>query len=118
MDEECLLTAKIGRKEILKEKLDAKGMWEDKRLVDEERRSEDLHSTEDYLVLPTKRPIVSTADQSKYPQGPEDNDDPNKVPMSKLKLLQKMLDLGLEVERESFVDLDLIRFIKQQIDEE
>ncbi|GKE92751.1 hypothetical protein Tco_1573846 [Tanacetum coccineum] len=33
-------------------------------------------------------------------------------------LLQRMLDLGLEVERESYVALDLIRFIKQQIDEE
>ncbi|GJT12732.1 hypothetical protein Tco_0859774 [Tanacetum coccineum] len=29
-----------------------------------------------------------------------------------------MLDLGLEVERESYVAFDLIRFIKQQIDEE
>ncbi|GJW96075.1 hypothetical protein Tco_0177883 [Tanacetum coccineum] len=33
-------------------------------------------------------------------------------------LLQRMLDLGLEVERESIVALDLITFIKQQIDEE
>ncbi|GJZ28123.1 hypothetical protein Tco_0572770 [Tanacetum coccineum] len=33
-------------------------------------------------------------------------------------LLQRMLDLGLEVERESSIALDLIRFIKQQIDEE
>ncbi|GJT80099.1 hypothetical protein Tco_1054441 [Tanacetum coccineum] len=33
-------------------------------------------------------------------------------------LLEKMLDLGLEVERESTVALDLIRFIKKQIDEE
>ncbi|GKF71415.1 hypothetical protein Tco_0207529 [Tanacetum coccineum] len=33
-------------------------------------------------------------------------------------LLQRMLDLGLEVERESIVAFDLIRFIKQQIDEE
>ncbi|GJU88878.1 hypothetical protein Tco_1301301 [Tanacetum coccineum] len=33
-------------------------------------------------------------------------------------LLQRMLDLGLEVERESSVALDLIRFIMQQIDEE
>ncbi|GJY64826.1 hypothetical protein Tco_0466286 [Tanacetum coccineum] len=33
-------------------------------------------------------------------------------------LLQRMLDLGLEVERESSVALDLIKFIKQQIDEE
>ncbi|GJS61685.1 hypothetical protein Tco_0656469 [Tanacetum coccineum] len=32
-------------------------------------------------------------------------------------LLQRMLDLGLEVERESTTALDLIRFIKQQIDE-
>ncbi|GKE94205.1 hypothetical protein Tco_1579060, partial [Tanacetum coccineum] len=31
-------------------------------------------------------------------------------------LLQRMLDLGLEVERESLVALDLIRLIKQQID--
>ncbi|GJS69411.1 hypothetical protein Tco_0702252 [Tanacetum coccineum] len=31
-------------------------------------------------------------------------------------LLQRMLDLGLEVERESTAALDLIRFIKQQID--
>ncbi|GJY18977.1 ribonuclease H-like domain-containing protein [Tanacetum coccineum] len=36
----------------------------------------------------------------------------------KLDLLQRMLDLGLEVERESTVALDLIRFIKKQIDEE
>ncbi|GKE40665.1 hypothetical protein Tco_1464070, partial [Tanacetum coccineum] len=33
-------------------------------------------------------------------------------------LLQRMLDLGLEVERESIVALDLIRFIKKLIDEE
>ncbi|GJS63701.1 hypothetical protein Tco_0678265 [Tanacetum coccineum] len=32
-------------------------------------------------------------------------------------LMERMLDLGLEVERESIVSLDLIRFIKQQIDE-
>ncbi|GJU58215.1 hypothetical protein Tco_1235981 [Tanacetum coccineum] len=38
-------------------------------------------------------------------------------PLSK-ELLQRMLDLGLEVERESTVALDLIRFIKKQIDEE
>ncbi|GJX24497.1 hypothetical protein Tco_0228942 [Tanacetum coccineum] len=38
-------------------------------------------------------------------------------PLSK-ELLQRMLDLGLEVERESIVALDLIRFIKKQIDEE
>ncbi|GJY04297.1 hypothetical protein Tco_0370237 [Tanacetum coccineum] len=40
-----------------------------------------------------------------------------RYPFSK-DLLQRMLDLGLEVERESTVALDLIRFIKQQIDEE
>ncbi|GJR61212.1 hypothetical protein Tco_1503374 [Tanacetum coccineum] len=40
-----------------------------------------------------------------------------RYPLSK-ELLQRMIDLGLEVERESFVALDLIRFIKQQIDEE
>ncbi|GKE58500.1 hypothetical protein Tco_1497685 [Tanacetum coccineum] len=42
-----------------------------------------------------------------------------RYPLSK-DLLQWMLyfDLGLEVERESSVALDLIRFIKQQIDEE
>ncbi|GJT27327.1 hypothetical protein Tco_0907602 [Tanacetum coccineum] len=39
-----------------------------------------------------------------------------KYPLSK-DLLQRMLDFGLEVERESTVALDLIRFIKQQIDE-
>ncbi|GJT74393.1 hypothetical protein Tco_1041118 [Tanacetum coccineum] len=33
-------------------------------------------------------------------------------------LLQRMLDLRLEVERESIAALDLIRFIKQQIGEE
>ncbi|GJV66444.1 hypothetical protein Tco_1477272 [Tanacetum coccineum] len=38
-----------------------------------------------------------------------------RYPLSK-DLLQRMLDLGLEVERESSVALDLIRFIKQQID--
>ncbi|GKC22663.1 hypothetical protein Tco_1024813 [Tanacetum coccineum] len=38
-------------------------------------------------------------------------------PLSK-DLLQRMLDLGLEVERESSFALDLIRFIKQQIDKE
>ncbi|GJX62235.1 hypothetical protein Tco_0295135 [Tanacetum coccineum] len=40
-----------------------------------------------------------------------------RYPLSK-DLLQMMLDLGLEVERESSVAFDLIRFIKQQIDEE
>ncbi|GKF00715.1 hypothetical protein Tco_0027638, partial [Tanacetum coccineum] len=40
-----------------------------------------------------------------------------RYPLSK-DLLQRMLDLGLEVERESIVALNLIRFIKQQIDEE
>ncbi|GJX42562.1 putative ribonuclease H-like domain-containing protein, partial [Tanacetum coccineum] len=40
-----------------------------------------------------------------------------RYPLSK-DLLQRMLDLGLEVERESTAALDLIRFIKQQIGEE
>ncbi|GJR07144.1 hypothetical protein Tco_0530128 [Tanacetum coccineum] len=40
-----------------------------------------------------------------------------RYPLSK-DLLQRMLDFGLEVERESAAALDLIRFIKQQIDEE
>ncbi|GJR48603.1 hypothetical protein Tco_1316706 [Tanacetum coccineum] len=39
-----------------------------------------------------------------------------RYPLSK-DLLQRMLDLGLEVERGSIAALDLIRFIKQQIDE-
>ncbi|GJV33437.1 hypothetical protein Tco_1393837 [Tanacetum coccineum] len=39
-----------------------------------------------------------------------------RYPLSK-DLLQRMLDLGLEVERESTAALDLIIFIKQQIDE-
>ncbi|GJU98603.1 putative ribonuclease H-like domain-containing protein [Tanacetum coccineum] len=39
-----------------------------------------------------------------------------RYPLSK-DLLQRMLNLGLEVERESTTALDLIRFIKQQIDE-
>ncbi|GJX79354.1 hypothetical protein Tco_0327503 [Tanacetum coccineum] len=39
-----------------------------------------------------------------------------RYPFSK-DLLQRMLDLGLEVERESTAALDLIRFIKQQINE-
>ncbi|GJS08326.1 hypothetical protein Tco_0365122 [Tanacetum coccineum] len=40
-----------------------------------------------------------------------------RYPLSK-DLLQRMLDLGLEVKRESTVALDLIRFIKQQMDED
>ncbi|GJX51440.1 hypothetical protein Tco_0278285 [Tanacetum coccineum] len=40
-----------------------------------------------------------------------------RYPFSK-ELLQRMLDLGLEVKIESIVALDLIRFIKKQIDEE
>ncbi|GJS51450.1 hypothetical protein Tco_0624812 [Tanacetum coccineum] len=40
-----------------------------------------------------------------------------RYPLSK-DLLQRMLNLGLEVERESTAALDLIRFIKQQIGEE
>ncbi|GJQ93847.1 hypothetical protein Tco_0004986 [Tanacetum coccineum] len=39
-----------------------------------------------------------------------------RYPLSK-DLLQRMLDLGLEVERESTAALDLIKLIKQQIDE-
>ncbi|GKB70571.1 hypothetical protein Tco_0931983, partial [Tanacetum coccineum] len=40
-----------------------------------------------------------------------------KYPLSK-ELLQRMLDFGLEVEVESNAALDLIRFIKQQLNEE
>ncbi|GKE41930.1 hypothetical protein Tco_1469214, partial [Tanacetum coccineum] len=40
-----------------------------------------------------------------------------RYPLSK-HLLQRMLNLRLEVERESAVALDLIRFIKQQIGED
>ncbi|GJX43253.1 hypothetical protein Tco_0259929 [Tanacetum coccineum] len=40
-----------------------------------------------------------------------------RYPLSK-DLLQRMLDLGLEVKRESTIALDLIKFIKQQIGEE
>ncbi|GKE91912.1 hypothetical protein Tco_1573007, partial [Tanacetum coccineum] len=40
-----------------------------------------------------------------------------RYPLSK-ELLQRMLDLGLEVKEESIVALDLIRFIKQQLNEE
>ncbi|GJS97494.1 hypothetical protein Tco_0804462 [Tanacetum coccineum] len=40
-----------------------------------------------------------------------------RYPLSK-ELLQRMLNLRFEVKRESTVALDLIRFIKQQIDEE
>ncbi|GKE68378.1 hypothetical protein Tco_1526450 [Tanacetum coccineum] len=39
-----------------------------------------------------------------------------KYPLSK-DLMQEMLDFGLEVEIESTVELDLIRFIKQQLEE-
>ncbi|GKF91967.1 hypothetical protein Tco_0275668, partial [Tanacetum coccineum] len=37
-----------------------------------------------------------------------------RYPLSK-EILQRMLDLGLEVERESTVALDLIRFIKNRL---
>ncbi|GJY13292.1 hypothetical protein Tco_0382601 [Tanacetum coccineum] len=77
LDEECILEAKIGRKEILKVKLDAKGVY-----------AQDVGRT---------REVVNEEKETD--------------------LLQRMLDLGLEVERESTVALDLIRFIKQQIDE-
>ncbi|GJT86264.1 hypothetical protein Tco_1067981 [Tanacetum coccineum] len=40
-----------------------------------------------------------------------------RYPLSK-ELLQRMLDLGLEVEEESIVALHLVRFIKQQLNEE
>ncbi|GKG22235.1 hypothetical protein Tco_0387538, partial [Tanacetum coccineum] len=40
-----------------------------------------------------------------------------KYPLSK-ELLQRMLDFGLEVKEESIAALDLIRFIKQQLNEE
>ncbi|GJR79032.1 hypothetical protein Tco_0149817 [Tanacetum coccineum] len=39
-----------------------------------------------------------------------------KYPLSK-RILQRMIDLGLEIEKESIVALHLIRFIKQQIKE-
>ncbi|GKF17844.1 hypothetical protein Tco_0062762, partial [Tanacetum coccineum] len=40
-----------------------------------------------------------------------------RYPLSK-ELLQRMLDLGLEVEEESTTALHLVRFIKQQLNEE
>ncbi|GKE94031.1 hypothetical protein Tco_1578886 [Tanacetum coccineum] len=68
MDEEYLIEAKIGRKEILKEKLDAKGVYlgRTRDVVDEEKENaEDILSTEDVLStaqqkVSTDMPIVST----------------------------------------------------------
>ncbi|GJS70109.1 hypothetical protein Tco_0702950 [Tanacetum coccineum] len=56
----------------------------------------EAESAQDYFVLPIWSSYSSTVKD----------------------LLQRMLALGLEVERESTAALDLIRFIKQQIDEE
>ncbi|GJZ89803.1 hypothetical protein Tco_0661730, partial [Tanacetum coccineum] len=65
MDEECLLMAKIGKKEILKEKLDAKGtedaqdVGRTRDVVDKEKENaEDVLSTKD--VLSTAQQKVST----------------------------------------------------------
>ncbi|GJX09668.1 hypothetical protein Tco_0199527 [Tanacetum coccineum] len=77
MDEECLIEAKIGRKEILKEKLDAKGIPEDtldyietedaqdlgrtRDEVDEEKENvEDVFSTEDVLSTAQQKEKDST----------------------------------------------------------
>ncbi|GJU75178.1 hypothetical protein Tco_1272248 [Tanacetum coccineum] len=77
LDEECIIEAKIGRKEILKEKLDAKGVYymdtEDAQVVgrtgdvvnEEKDTADDKVSTKDILStaqqkVSTDRPNVST----------------------------------------------------------
>ncbi|GJR29378.1 hypothetical protein Tco_1105610 [Tanacetum coccineum] len=95
-----------------------------------------VSSPDETILLPTKQ--MGTSEHSLSIGGFEDNDlNPTeendqetlkmgpvihmlverRYPLSK-DLLQRMLDLGLEVERESTAALDLIRFIKQQIGEE
>ncbi|GJU24289.1 hypothetical protein Tco_1162910 [Tanacetum coccineum] len=75
MDEECLLEAKISKKEILKETMDAqrvlinrrsfvKGGHED--VVDEEKENdEDVLSTEDVLILDDKVKVLLSMSQAK-----------------------------------------------------
>ncbi|GKA69888.1 hypothetical protein Tco_0775952 [Tanacetum coccineum] len=67
LDEECSLEAKIGRKEILEEKLDAKGVLnEEKETADDKVSTEDALSTAQQKVntdkqkVSTDRPNVST----------------------------------------------------------
>ncbi|GKE36680.1 hypothetical protein Tco_1460085 [Tanacetum coccineum] len=63
MDEECLLKAKIGRKEVLEETVDVKGVWTSRFVVHEEKEREEKEvSTED--VVSTDKEKVST-DRSK-----------------------------------------------------
>ncbi|GJR19979.1 hypothetical protein Tco_0968506 [Tanacetum coccineum] len=58
LDEECILEAKIGRKEVLEEKLDAKEVWTKEVVNEEKETADDEVSTED--VLSTTQQKVST----------------------------------------------------------
>ncbi|GJR67825.1 hypothetical protein Tco_0013890 [Tanacetum coccineum] len=92
-----------------------------KRVVEETSKKEDttkVPAKVDVTEQGTKKRkgghMKMIARKRKRPQ--PDVNRKRRYPLSK-DLLQRMLDLGLEVERESTDALDLIRFIKQQIDE-
>ncbi|GKB69705.1 hypothetical protein Tco_0931117 [Tanacetum coccineum] len=105
MGEKCLIKAKIGREEILKEKLDAKGtedaqdVGRTRDVVDEEKENdEDVLSTKD--VLSTAQQKVSTDKEKVSTDRPIVSTDGSKVSTDKEKDSTDRIDEGTDDQTE------------------
>ncbi|GKD64910.1 putative ribonuclease H-like domain-containing protein [Tanacetum coccineum] len=105
MDEECLIKAKIGRKEILKEKLNAKGILEDTLDYMETEDAQDLGRTRDVVdeekenakdVLSTAQQKVSTDKEKVGTDRPIVSIDGSKVSTDKEKDSTDRIDEGTD----------------------
>ncbi|GJS35796.1 hypothetical protein Tco_0534178 [Tanacetum coccineum] len=136
MDEECFLKAKIGRKEILKEKLDAKRVYtldymetedaqdvgKSRDVVNEEKENADAEvSTED--VLSTAQQKVSTDKEKVSTDRPKVSTDESKVSTDKEKDSTDRTDEGTDyIETEDAQDMgksrDVVNEEKENADAE
>ncbi|GJV40085.1 hypothetical protein Tco_1418525 [Tanacetum coccineum] len=87
LDEECIHEAKIGRKEILEETVDANGV-----LYEEKESAEKEVSTEDALNI--AQPKVSTDKEEVSTDRPEEGTDKQKVSTNKEEVSTDRLDEG------------------------
>ncbi|GKA72964.1 hypothetical protein Tco_0779180 [Tanacetum coccineum] len=95
MDEECIYEAKIGGKEILKETVDAKGVWRTSYVVHEEKESAEKEvSTED--PLSTAQSKVSTDKPEDSTDKPDEGTDKPKVSTNKEEVSTDIPDVAEE----------------------
>ncbi|GKE50716.1 hypothetical protein Tco_1485872 [Tanacetum coccineum] len=95
LDEECIHEAKVARKEILEETVDANGVWRTRYVVHEEKESAEKEvSTKD--ALNTAQPKVSTNKEEVSTDRPKEGTDKQKVSIDNAKVSIDRPDEGTD----------------------